>query len=127
MVYLASYSHDPLAEDFDPVIAALSNPDALGQVAQWFGRRIEDGGFSWDAVYLRGPDEPYAQVPKISSVFVLEQPSAIAGQPNVPVSQYAFVDRQSAEAQAAWMASVYSVRGILVRELALDVPLVASL
>lgn len=127
MVYLASYSHDPLAEDFDPVIAALSNPDALGQVAQWFGRRIEDGGFSWDAVYLRGPDEPYAQVPKISSVFVLEQPSAIAGQPNVPVSQYAFVDRQSAEAHAAWMASVYSARGILVRELALDVPLVASL
>lgn len=127
MVYLASYSPDPMSEEFDAVIAALRDADALGDVARWFGRRIEDGGFSWDAVYLRGPEEPYASIPDISSVFVLEQPNAIPGQPNLPVSQYAFVDRQSAEAHAAWRSNVYSSPGILVRELSLDSPLVASL
>lgn len=107
MVYLASYSPDPTSEVFHPVIAALTDPDALDEVARWFGRRIEDGGLSWDGAYLRGPDEPYARIPNIRSVFVLEQPNAIDEQPDLPVTQYAFVDRQSAEAHAAWRASVY--------------------
>lgn len=127
MVYLASFSPDAMSEEIDPVIAALTDPDALADVARWFDRRIEDGGFSWDGFYLRGPEEPYARIPNINAVFVLEQPNAIAGQPDLPVTQYAFVDRNSAEAHATWRASVYGSRQILVRELALNTPLVESL
>jgi len=115
MVYLASYAADPLAEALDPVIAALRSADGLGEVARWFGRRVEDGGFSWDAVYLRGPEEPYAQIPDITSVFVLEHGNAVPKVPHLPATQYAFVDRQSAEAHAAWMASRFSWDGIQVR------------
>ena len=127
IVYLATYSRDPHANIDDPVIAALRNANDMDEVARWFGRHIEDGGFSWDAMYLRGPEEPYARVPDISSVFVLEQPNAVNGALNVPVSQYAFVDRQSAEIHATWMASTFSRNGISIRELQLDTPLVASL
>lgn len=126
MVYLASFAANPLASELTPVIAALRSPDGLDEVAQWFGRRIEDGGFSWDAVYLRGPEEPYEQIPDIPSVFVLEQRSADAHALPIPVSQYAFVNRSSAEAHATWMMSRSAWAEIRIRELALDVPLVAS-
>lgn len=127
MVYLASYCVDQDAEGFEPVIAAIRDPDGLDEVARWFGRRVEDGGFRWDAAYVRGPEEPYSQIPAIQSVFILAPRNAAADFEWAPVSQYAFVDRQSAESHAAWLKHRGTELDIEVRELALDTPLVSAL
>jgi hypothetical protein len=126
-VYLASYCSDPLANDFDPVIAVLRSADGLDEVARWFGRHVEDGGFSWDAAYLRGPDEPYSQIPAIDTIFMIVPRNVPEAFQHAPVSQYVFTDRESAEAHANWMLSRSDWPEIEVRELALDVPLVESL
>lgn len=127
LVYLATYSASHANDAFDPVIAVLRDADGLDEVARWFGRNIEDGGFGWDAAYLRGPNEPYLRIPEISSVFILAPHNAAADFKWAPISQYAFVDRATAGAHAAWFASRHGWPAVEIRELALDVPLVSSL
>lgn len=130
MVHLATFSVNPRDEASDRVVGVLRHETGLGTVASWYGRSLKDGGFSCNGLYLRGPDEPYRECPQIAAVFVLSLGHATRGPRGrtwAPTSQYAFVDRESAESHAAWMAEHYGWFGIEVRELPLDAPLVDSL
>lgn len=128
MVHLIGYSSDPLSDDFDFIAGLVREHDQVAEIVSAFYPVLSRDGFSSIGLYLRGGDESYRVCPSIASVFLVTlEPEASRNSASwAPVSQFAFVDRESAEGYLARLIAETGLERLTVRELPLNVPLIAA-
>lgn len=127
LTYLVGYNTDPTADDFEVIVGiARSHAEVPALVLNCTGSATSRG-FSTLGLYLRGRDEPYAVCPEVSSLYVLsiEPGDAYHGGSWTTVSQFAFVDRDSAEAYLAEYRKRHDLGPLTIRELSIGRPLLS--
>lgn len=122
LVYLIGWSADPLSDDFDEVIGFMRDDAHMAQFAAKCGINASAAELSSVGFYLRGEAEPYVECPPVEALYAItvDLPDVDGPRRWSPLSQFAFVDRESAEAEAKHMTAEFGVTNISVRPLLLE-------